>query len=414
MQRPVAIFLAMRYLRERGSNQFASFVTTASVAGVALGVAALIVVLSVMNGTETETRARLVSMAGHASVASDTALTGDWQPLRADLERYPGVAAAAPFVELEAMISTGRSLEAALLIGIDPAVEDAVSGIAGKMREGELAGLIAQQRGVLLGRALALRLGLQTGDAVTVMVPRRTAAGAMRTGLREFTVTGIFEFGLAEYDSLRAFVSLDDARALAGSGTEAGIRVRMDDIFAAGEVIRGWAATRADTSPRVRDWTQDNATFFRAVRIEKIMMTLLLSLIVAVAAFNIVATLVMIVTDKRAGIAIMRTYGFTRRTIMSAFALQGLIVGWAGVLVGVSLGVLLALNIRPASRFLEKLFGFEFMPADVYYIIELPSELRWFDVTWVAGLALLLTGIATIYPALRAADVAPAEVLRYE
>ena len=414
MQRPVAIFLAMRYLRERGSNPFASFVTSASVAGVALGVAALIVVLSVMNGTETETRGRLVSIAGHASVASDTALTGDWQPLREALEQYPGIAAAAPFVELEAMISTGRSLEGALLIGIDPAVEDAVSGIAGKMRDGELSDLLAQERGVLLGRALALRLGLQTGDAVTVMVPRRTSAGGMRTGLREFTVAGVFEFGLAEYDSLRAFVTLDDARALAGSGTEAGIRVRMNDIFAAGEVIRGWAATRADTSPRVRDWTQDNATFFRAVRIEKIMMTLLLSLIVAVAAFNIVATLVMIVTDKRAGIAIMRTYGFTRRTIMSAFALQGLIVGWAGVLVGVGLGVLLALNIRPASRFLEKLFGFEFMPADVYYIIELPSELRWFDVSWVAGLALLLTGIATIYPALRAADVAPAEVLRYE
>lgn len=236
----------------------------------------------------------------------------------------------------------------------------------------------------------------------------------MRTGLREFTVAGIFEFGLAEYDSLRAFITLDDASALAGSGTESGIRVRMDDIFAAGEVIRGWAATRTETPPRVRDWTQDNATFFRAVRIEKIMMTLLLSLIVAVAAFNIVATLVMIVTDKRAGIAIMRTYGFTRRTIMAAFALQGLIVGWIGVLLGVGAGVLLALNIRPASRFLEKLFGFEFMPADVYYIIELPSELRWFDVTWVAGIALLLTGIATIYPALRAANVAPAEVLRYE
>jgi len=414
MQRPVAIFLAMRYLRERGNNPFASFVTTASVAGVALGVAALIVVLAVMNGTETETRARLVRIAGHDSVASDTAMTGAWQPLREDLERFPGIAAAAPYIELEAMISTGRSLEGALLIGIDPETEDAVSGVAGKMREGELAALLSQERGVLLGRALALRLGLQTGDAVTVMVPRRTAGGVMRTGLREFTVAGIFEFGLAEYDGLRAFVTLSDASALAGSGTEAGIRVRMDDIFAAGRVIRSWAASRSEPAIRVRDWTQDNATFFRAVRIEKIMMTLLLSLIVAVAAFNIVATLVMIVTDKRAGIAIMRTYGFTRRTIMAAFALQGLIVGWVGVLVGVGVGVLLALNIRPASRFLEKAFGFEFMPADIYYIIELPSELRWFDVTWVAGLALLLTGIATIYPALRAADVAPAEVLRYE
>jgi lipoprotein-releasing system permease protein len=361
MQRPVAIFLAMRYLRERGSNPFASFVTTASVAGVALGVAALIVVLAVMNGTETETRGRLVSIAGHASVSSDTALTGDWQPLRADLEQFPGIAAAAPFIELEAMISTGRSLEGALLIGIDPATEDAVSGVAGKLREGDLAALAAQERGMLLGRALALRLGVQTDDAVTVMVPRRTAGGAMRTGLREFTVAGIFEFGLAEYDGLRALVTLDDAGVLAGSGTQAGIRVRMNDIFAAGEVIRSWAATQTDPAISVRDWTQDNATFFRAVRIEKIMMTLLLSLIVAVAAFNIVATLVMIVTDKRAGIAIMRTYGFTRRTIMAAFALQGLIVGWIGVLVGVGMGVLLALNIRPASRFLEKLFGFEFM-----------------------------------------------------
>ncbi len=415
MQRSVAIFIALRYLRERGGNQFASFVTAASVVGVALGVAALIVVLSVMNGFENELRDRLLSMAGHASVTSDRVLQAEWRPLQTELEGFPGVAAAAPYVELEAMLSSGRTLAGAVMVGVDPGFEDAVSGVGAAMREGELSALRSGQRGMILGRALALRLGVQPGEAVTVLVPRKQAGGALRTGLREFQVVGIFELGLTDHDSVRALVHLDDAVSLAGSDAgSAGIRLRMDDVFAAADVVRDWAAGSASPQPQVRDWTQDNATYFRAVRIEKLMMTLLLSLIVAVAAFNIVATLVMIVTDKRAGIAILRTLGYTRRTIMTIFTLQGLIVGWFGVVIGVGLGVLLAANVQHLAPFLERVFGFEFMPADVYYVVQLPSDLRLVDVSWVALIALAMTGLATIYPALRAASVSPAEVLRYE
>lgn len=412
MMRPVTIFVALRYLREHRENSFASFVTVASVIGVALGVAALIVVLSVMNGFENELRDRLLSMAGHATVETSEA------DVLADLRRWPGITAAAPFVDLEAMLSSGGSLAGGVLSGIDPAAERAMAGLEHHLRAGELDDLVAGSRAMILGRALALRLGVQVGDPVTVMVPGRSSDGRLRTALREFWLAGVFELGLRDHDSVRALVHIEDARRVAGeAGVGGGIRVRTDDVLAAPQIIRGWAgdwAGRTGSSPAVRDWTQDNATYFRAVRIEKLMMTLLLSLIVAVAAFNIVATLVMVVTDKRAGIAILRTLGYSRRSVMSVFAVQGVIVGWFGVLIGVALGVLLALNVDTLAPALERLFGFEFMPAEVYYLTSLPADLRVADVAWIAVIALAMTALATIYPALRAASVAPAEVLRYE
>ena len=418
MIRPVAVFIAWRYLREHRENQFASFVTVASVLGVALGVAALIVVLSVMNGFENELRDRLLSMAGHATVHTDAMAAGDWGPALADLQQWPGIRSAAPYAEREAMLSSGRTLAGAIVVGVDPALEGAVSGVDRHMRSGRLDDLKSGERGMILGRALALQLGVQPGDAITVMVPSKQAGGALRTGLREFRVVGLFELGLRDHDSVRALVHLDDALSLGAQGTAVtGLRVRGDDVFAVPQIIRDWAGSweqRSGESVRVRDWTQDNATYFRAVRIEKLMMTLLLSLIVAVAAFNIIATLVMVVTDKRAGIAILRTLGFSRRTVMAVFALQGFIVGWFGVLLGVALGVLLARNVDVIAPRLEQWFGFEFMPADVYYVVELPSDLQIADVSWISIIALLMTGLATIYPALRAAAVAPAEVLRYE
>lgn len=412
MMRPVTIFVALRYLREHRENSFASFVTVASVIGVALGVAALIVVLSVMNGFENELRDRLLSMAGHATVETSEA------DVLADLRRWPGITAAAPFVDLEAMLSSGGSLAGGVLSGIDPAAERAMAGLEHHLRAGELDDLVAGSRAMILGRALALRLGVQVGDPVTVMVPGRSSDGRLRTALREFWLAGVFELGLRDHDSVRALVHIEDARRVAGeAGVGGGIRVRTDDVLAAPQIIRAWAgdwAGRTGSSPAVRDWTQDNATYFRAVRIEKLMMTLLLSLIVAVAAFNIVATLVMVVTDKRAGIAILRTLGYSRRSVMSVFAVQGVIVGWFGVLIGVALGVLLALNVDTLAPALERLFGFEFMPAEVYYLTSLPADLRVADVAWIAVIALVMTALATVYPALRAASVAPAEVLRYE
>lgn len=415
MMRPVAAFVGLRYLRAQRANQFASFVSAASVIGVALGVAALIVVLSVMNGFEAELRERLLSLAGHATI-EPSGQPAPWQEVVADITEYEGVEAAAPYVEVEVMLSSGRTLSGALLNGVLPEFERGISTVDRHMREGDLGALRPGEQGIILGRALALKLGLQSGDAVTVMAPRKAAGRGLDTVLRKFTVVGIFEMGLRDHDAVRALVHLDDARVLTGRpGT--GVRVRMTDAFLAPLSIREWrdARQREGAAPGVvRDWTQENATYFRAVRIEKIMMTLLLSLIVAVAVFNIVATLVMTVTDKRSGIAILRTFGYSRRTIVQIFAFQGIVIGWIGVVVGVALGVSLALNVDTVAPRLERVFGFEFMPADVYYLTSLPAELQLADVAWVTAIALAMTALATVYPALRASGVAPAEVLRYE
>ncbi|MFW2404259.1 MAG: lipoprotein-releasing ABC transporter permease subunit [Gammaproteobacteria bacterium] len=413
--RPVAAFVGLRYLRAQRANQFASFVSIASVIGVALGVAALIVVLSVMNGFESELRARLLSLAGHASVEPSAEAVA-WRDIVDEVSAREEFVAAAPFVELEVMLSSGRTLAGAMLTGVLPELESGISEVGRHMREGALSNLEPGAQGIILGRALALKLGLRSGDVLTVMAPRKQAGRGLDTVLREFTIVGMFELGLRDHDGVRALVHLDDARVLTGKA-ETGVRIKTADAFSAPWIVRDWLAERAVRGAPaldVRDWTQDNATYFRAVRIEKIMMTLLLSLIVAVAVFNIVATLVMTVTDKRSGIAIMRTLGYSRSTIVQIFAVQGIVIGWIGVVVGIAMGVTLALNIESLAPKLEQLFGFEFMPADVYYLTSLPAELHSSDVLWVTVIALLMTALATIYPAVRASGVAPAEVLRYE
>ncbi len=417
MIRPVAAYIGLRYLRTHRSNQFASFVTMASVIGVALGVAALIVVLSVMNGFENELRSRLLSMTGHATVTARQGLS-DWQQIRDDLAGYPGIVAAMPYVELEAMLSSGSALAGAILVGVDPGLEQQDTEVARHMRAGSLADLQAGSNGIVLGRALALKLGVRVGDPLTVMVPRKDPDQGLVSGLRRFFVVGVYEIGLKDHDSVRALVHLQDAALLAGyAGRVSGIQVKVQDVFAAPGLIRSWLETWKKPGafiPEVRDWTQDNATYFRAVRIEKIMMTLLLSLIVAVAVFNIVATLVMVVTDKRSSIAILRTMGFSKRAIVAVFSFQGIVIGWVGVATGVIGGALLALNVDTVAPGLERLFGFEFMPADVYYLTALPSDLQPADVAWIAAVALVVTALSAVYPSLRAAGVAPAEVLRYE
>jgi lipoprotein-releasing system permease protein len=409
--------MSLRYLRARRANQFAWLVGFASVLGVALGVAALIVVLSVMNGFENELRGRLVTITGHAAV-----LTGgqgdDWRELRDELGAWPGIVAAAPYVEIQAMLANGGELAGVVIEGIDPQSDAAFADQRASIFGPGLGELRPGSFQALLGRALALRLGLAPGDRARVMVPVRDANGRVVSRLREITVAGVFEIGVRDHDSVRVLLSLADAAGLAGLGDNVtGVRLQMADIFAAPDILQRWTASRAaagHAALATTDWTRDNASYFRAVRIEKVMMTLLLSLIVAVAAFNIVATLVMIVTDKRPGIAILRTLGFSRRVIIATFALQGLLIGWVGVIAGVLSGSLLARNIAAVVPALEKFFGFEFMPADVYYLTSLPVDLQADDILWVSTIALLMTACATIYPALRAASVDPAEVLRYE
>jgi len=413
VRRPVSGWIGLRYLRSQRANQFASFVTLASALGVALGVAALIVVLSVMNGFESELRQRLTSITGHAWVGGRQGLE-NWPALLAELQRYPGVTGVVPVIELEAVIAHGSDLAGVVLTGTDPALEPADSPLRAGMRRGALDDLAADGRAIILGDALAARIGASVGDAVTILVPTRDAVRGLQSRLRQFTVRGIFELGVKDHDGTRALISLAEAAAIGGYGDRvAGLRVTTADIFAAPALIRGWAAAHTGDF-EVRDWTQDHATYFRAVRLEKIMMMVLLSLIVGVAAFNIIATLVMVVTDKRGSIAILRTLGCSRADIVRIFAVQGLAIGWIGALGGVALGVALAGNVGVVAPRLESLFGFQFMPADVYYLTALPAELHWGDVLGVGVIALAMTAVATVYPAMRAAAVAPAEVLRYE
>jgi len=417
MLRPATVWIALRYLRAQRANPFASLVAMASVVGVALGVAALIVVLSVMNGFENELRSRLVAITGHAAI-----LTGSgepaWRDMLADVEAAPGVLSASPFIELEAMVAVGGELSGAVIEGVDALRASPIAGLSGAILDGSLTDLTTGSWRTLLGRSLAVRLGVENGGTVRVLVPVRDQSGRVISRLRELTVIGVFEVGVRDHDAMRMLVSLGDAAVLAGlHDNVTGIRLQTSNIFAAPEILKQWMAgwvARGHVAPATTDWTRDNATYFRAVRIEKTMMTLLLSLIVAVAAFNIVATLVMVVTDKRPGIAILRTLGFSRGAIVRTFALQGLLIGWAGVLAGIAGGALLATNIGTVAPALERLFDFEFMPADVYYLTSLPADLKAGDLFWVSLIALAVTGCATIYPALRAAAVAPAEVLRYE
>lgn len=418
MMRPVTVWLALRYLGRQRGNRFAAFVGMASVVGVALGVTALIVVLSVMNGFEGELRSRLVAITGHATLLTGLDEPG-WRAIQASASRHPGIVAATPYIEVEAMAGRDRELAGVIIEGIEPRASAGEAALPGlNLQDGSLDALRPGSGQVLVGRALALRLGVAPGDRLRVLVPLRQASGRVGTRLRELTVAGLFEIGIIDHDAQRLFVHLDDAALLAGAtGGVSGIRLRMADVMAAPAVVAAWqAAWRAGGGqvPAASDWTIDHASYFRAVRIEKTMMTLLLSLIVLVAAFNIVATLVMVVGDRRPGIAILRTLGYSRRAIVVIFGLQGLLIGWAGVLAGVAGGVTLVRHINTVVPALERAFGFQFMPADVYYLTRLPARIDAVDVLWVVSIALLLTAVATVYPALRAAGVAPGEVLRYE
>jgi lipoprotein-releasing system permease protein len=416
MRKPVALFVGLRYLRARKGSGFVSFVTVASVLGVALGVATLIVVLSVMNGFENELRDRLLGMTSHAAVLQDDGVA-DWPRVVTAMSEHPAIVGAAPFVELEAMLSGPNGLAGGVVTGVEPTLEANVSQISQTMVLGQLTDLRSGSGRIVLGRVLAQRLGATLGDRVSVLVPQPRSAGkGLGSVLRGFEVVGLFELGVQDHDSVRAIMHLDDAAALGALGDlVTGVRIETRNIFTAPVDVR---AALANIDAReglvVKDWTEENASYFRAIKIEKTMMTLLLSMIIGVAAFNIVATLVMVVTEKRSGIAILRTLGCSRRDIVAIFVLQGVLISWLGAFLGIVLGVFVALNIDTLAPQLEQLFGFQFMPADLYYLTALPADLQSGDVLATAAIVLVIAAIATFYPALRAASVQPAEVLRYE
>jgi len=411
---PLSVAIGLRYLRAKRRNHFISFISLISMAGIAVGVAILITVISVMNGFEKELRERILGMVSHATVSTWDRPFEDWPELIENARRNPEVIGAAPFVEQQTLLN-GRDVAGGLVRGIDPALEPSVSDLDQQMISGSLDALGEERWRVVLGIELAARLGVGPGDPVTIFAPeiRATAAGVMPQ-VRRFTVVGIFEAGVHEFDSSLAIVHWKDAQALFRTGEGVtGVRLEFTDLFRA----RSIALDLADSLPgfyRVRDWTQQNANWFRAVQLEKTMMFIILSLIIVVAAFNIISTLVMLVTDKQADIAILKTMGLSPGRVMQVFVVQGMSIGVIGTLLGTVGGILLALNVENIVAGLESLLNTEFLSADIYYISDLPSDLKWGDVARFSGLALVLSLLSTLYPAWRAGRTRPAEALRYE
>jgi lipoprotein-releasing system permease protein len=414
MLRSLPLTVGLRYARARGNSFFVSFITWVSLAGVAVGVAALITILSVMNGFESELRTRLLSLAAHANLLAAPGEVRDWRADAVRLRRVPGVLGAAPYVDIDTMLSHSSAMSGAILRGIDPLSESSVSAIGEALRAGRLSDLAAGSYRVVLGRSLAMELDTGVGDKITAMIPTRAGAGGeLVPRIREFTVSGIFEVGLQDHDSVLALTHIADAEEFRGTAGPSGLRLKFADVMAAPSLAKQ-AAASLPGRVTARDWTVENAAYFRAIRIEKSMMSLILLLIVAVATFNIVATLVMVVNDKRTDIAILRTLGATPGDVRGIFLTQGLLIGWLGTAIGVSLGLLISFNVSAIVAFLEHVFGFHIMDPEVYYISGIPSEVHGLDVLLIAVAALLLTLLATLYPAARAAHTQPAEALRYE
>jgi lipoprotein-releasing system permease protein len=415
MFQPLPVFVGLRYSLAREHSFFVSFITWTSLLGVAIGVAALITVLSVMNGFESELRGRLLALSAHATLSAGGAAIPDWQVRIDQMKGSEGFLGAAPFLDTDAMLSRQPSMSGAIVRGIDPAIEPQVSEIAESLHEGKLTDLTAGSNRMILGRALAYELQVGVGDSVTVMIPGSSPNGSenFTPRLQQFDIVGIFEVGAQEQDGVLALVNLADAEALRGLNGPTGIRLRFDDVLQAPYLSRV-AAKRLTPGLKLRDWTEENEAYFRAIHIEKTMMGLILLLIVAVAVFNIVATLVMVVNDKRTDIAILRTLGLSPRGVLGVFITQGVLIGWIGTALGVGLGLALALNVDVIVPFLESNLGFHIMDPDVYYVSGIPSEMHPGDVVRIALAALILTFVATIYPAFKAAQTQPAEALRYE
>ena len=415
MFRPLELFIGLRYTHSRRRTHFISFISMISMLGIALGVTALITVLSVMNGFEKELRDRILGMASHATVTTYAGRLADWPALAQILESEPSIQAMAPYVQGESMLSQGKRVSGALIRGVMPQMEGGVSDVVSHIKGGGLGELKDGEYSIILGSELANALGAGIGDSVTVLSPQVTIGPTgILPRLRRFTVVGIFEVGMFEYDRGVALVHIKDAaRLFSLEDNVTGLRLKLEDIYDAPALARKLSLElRGDY--RIEDWTRQHANFFRAVKTEKRVMFIILTLIVAVAAFNIVSTLIMVVTDKRSDIAILRTLGTSPRSIMTIFIIQGVVIGVFGTALGVAGGIGLALNVETIVPAIEQFFNVEFLAADVYYISDVPSELHWKDVWVMASVSMSLCLLATLYPAWRAARTHPAEALRYE
>lgn len=415
MFKPLIFYIGLRYTRAERRTQFISFVTLASILGIALSVTALITVLSVMNGFVDEISERMLSMTAHATMTGKYGQLDDWQSLEQKIQDFPHVQGAAPFINGQVMINADRRVSGTVISGVLPDAEARVSEVADKMQVGKLADLQAGNYGIVLGAELATYLGVLVGDKITVITPQVSATPAgVVPRMRRFTVVGIFKVGMYEYDRNMAFIHLDDAAKLFRmDNAVSALRIKVDNLLNAPEITQN-LATAFYQDYRVSDWTMAHDNFFQAIKMEKRVMSIILLLMVAVAAFNIVSTLIMVVTDKRGDIAILKTQGLTSASVMGIFMVLGTVIGLVGTLLGTVGGVLLALNVADLVKAIENTFHIKFLSAQVYYISDLPSKLIWTDVYVIAGMAFLLSLFATIYPAWQAAKINPAEVLRYE
>jgi lipoprotein-releasing system permease protein len=417
---PYEWLIGVRYLRSQHRSGLVSFVAFMSVIGLALGGAVLVVVLSVLNGFEAELRSRMLSVTSHATISGLEGDITDWRPAQQQLSRLPGVRAVAPYVEARGLLAHGQNVAGSLMRGIEPAAEARTAGLGNRMRDGKLSDLEAGKFRIILGSALAEELGVKKGDSVVLMTPEGTVTPAgLVPRQRRCIVSGIFESGMYEFDRGLALLHMSDAAKLYRLGDRVtGLRLALDDPFQAPRLVRSAAESLDIASNQngfyVSDWTRDHANFFRSIELTKSMMFFILLILVVVAAINLIATLVMIVKEKQTDIAILRTIGAAPNNILRIFVVQGALIGLVGTLAGALLGWVLALNVTAAVHGVERLIGVQFLDPAVYLMSDLPSEVHVADVLQVAGVALLLSALATIYPAWRAARTLPAEALRHE
>lgn len=416
MFRPAAFFIGLRYTRAKRRNRFISFVAATSMFGIALGVMVLITVLSVMNGFDRQIKERVFGMANQMSVSTVTGVLPNWQTLAQQVHDYPGIVASSPYVQGQAMLLHIGLTHPVLVQGILPSQEKNISQLSQKMVVGKLTDLKPHQFGIVLGQELAESLGLTVGQHVTVLIPQFTVNPLeVAPRFRQFTVVGIFQIGNGfGFDSQLAFIDLQDAQALYQLGsTVTGLQLKITDLYNAPTMAKALQKHLAGPYT-VSNWTERYGALFSAIAMEKTMMFVILILIIAVAAFNLVSSLVMMVTDKQADIAILRTLGATPRTILTIFIVQGSVIGIIGTLAGLLSGVLLATHVTELVNWLQQILGVQFLASNVYYVNYLPSHLSWLDVLRVCIIALSMSLLATLYPAWRAAKIQPAEALRYE